>query len=51
MNYMCFMIAHFDDVMMTSRHFGFKGLLKTLVPIDTTEKNEKMSLRSPNMLK
>jgi hypothetical protein len=36
---------------MTSRHFGFKGLLETLVPIDTKEKNEKMLLRLPNMLK
>ena len=38
---MCFIIALFDDVMMTSLHFGFKGMLKTIVPIDTKEKNEK----------
>ena len=38
---MCYIIARFDDVMMTSRHFGFKGLLETLVPIDTKEKKWK----------
>jgi len=46
---MCFIIALFDDVMMTSLHFGFKGLLKTIVPIDTKEKNVKKSLRLPNI--
>jgi hypothetical protein len=48
---MSFIIAQFDDVMMTSRPFGFKGLLGVIVLIDSKEKNEKMSLRLRNMLK
>ena len=39
---MCYIIARFDDVMMTSLHFGFKALLKTFVPIHTKDKNEKI---------